>query len=133
MMREIKFRAWDKEYKKMWFPTLIAVDRYSLPELYSNPFRINEKPFNCHYGEGGNQEFMQYTGLKDKSGVEIYEGDICKTETQQAIIEFYCASFCFDGEELNEAILSEIEVIGNIYENMDVTNDSNTTDNNEPD
>lgn len=56
MTREIKFRAWDKENRRM----------RPHEELY----------FDC--GEFKNPTLMQYTGLKDKNGVEVYESDIVK-------------------------------------------------------
>ena len=61
-MREIKFRAWDKDRGKMCHFGLFDLDgHYSYVDYYRIP---DECPV------------MQYTGLKDKNGKEIYEGDI---------------------------------------------------------
>jgi uncharacterized phage protein (TIGR01671 family) len=77
---------------------------------------------------------MQYTGLKDKNGREIYEGDIIREhaidEDGQHLISsvvFFDGAFCTDdGEYLYDAIMSldrdenHSEIIGNIYENPDL-------------
>jgi len=97
-MREIKFRAWSIKEN----------------EMINDVFVVDTRTQHL-------MPLMQYTGLKDKNGKEIYEGDICRE--------------VFQGEYVGEVTFSptqgylvgnrpiwphDIEVIGNIYENGDL-------------
>lgn len=119
MNRFIKFKAWDKQEKQMIYPTFIP----------------NEPKKDSNY------VYLQYTGLKDVNGKEIYVGDIVKcTElrTEDELNE-WISPIVYDDCDLivhetkmcdvslsmffpgtNKMPLTEIEVIGNIYENPEL-------------
>jgi uncharacterized phage protein (TIGR01671 family) len=121
-MREIKFRAWIKGYD--W---LEDGDIYKTPHMYNwhSAFFCDCSPVTCwsdEFPDGEDVILMQYTGLKDKNGKEIYEGDIVRDsgngdvgEIVWGVYEWYC-TLDF-GTDLNKALYRHCEVIGNIYEN----------------
>ena len=117
-MREIKFRGWDVGFKEMesW-ESLLTSD--VLPDVLQGLFP--------------NLKLMQYTGLEDKNGVEIYEGDIVETvyngEVFAGVVVYDLSEVDFkvtDGKEKygrNFQYLTgndENEVLGNIYENPEL-------------
>ena len=120
-MREIKFKVWDKVNK-------IMVDMHAM-EYFAKTETRNQDRF----------ELMQYTGLKDKNGKEIYEGDIIRyldfdmgiegagDEYQnQGIVKYDDNLAMFYVSNRNEVEMENLwlddnlEIIGNIYENKDL-------------
>ena len=121
ILREIKFRAWDKLNKKM----ISHNELFKLDCSNEYPFLALLKNF---YQEDLDVEIMQYTGFNSMDGKEIYEGDIVKCRTYIAFMgclgNFGVEAIKFDEELLRFGThfsalseLKEIEVIGNIYEN----------------
>ena len=111
-MREIKFRAWDNEKKKME-TTFCVTSQGSIRE------HLVARPIKCL---DGIYILMQYTNLKDKNGREIWEGDIVKAQHDigeipynQEIV-YRGGGFCVGARDYI-ACFKNIEVIGNIYEN----------------
>jgi len=149
-MRELKFRAWDLNKKKMHRDVNINTSHHSYPINFSSEGVTVSSKYTSAFA------VMQFTGLKDKSGKEIYESDIVrfkhgeqgkdefneKTET----VSFLHGSFCLGSTSLGgwyndkDGNISErlshfqqtinridfyyrdfdLEIIGNIFENKEL-------------
>ena len=147
-MREIKFRAWDKKSKKMRQVVEIVFNTGFYLEPNDNTVKLiwvkgydvieqkdimmkREKDF----------ELMQYTGLKDKNGKEIYDGDILLRKTRNddewatiVLVKYGKVEFSFLHKLYNrinnphvrwqrgtyQGLETYGEVIGNIYENPEL-------------
>ena len=121
-MREIKFRAWAKSFNQRNMINWVdIVENWGFSRIYDNSDFI----------------LMQFTGLKDKNGKEIYEGDIIICRDGKFVIEYEdrFAQFIMtnkklvrDAEQLYEqdadTCMRSIEVIGNIYENPELLEES---------
>ena len=146
-MREIKFRAWDGKYNEMIYLENSGLQYFDFEGGYSLGFTVDGyKDFWAHerYESTTKQasEFpiMQYTGLKDKNGVEIYDGDVvefranytskpCGYMKAEVVIGIYKLELhaengeVYDAEEeTDEFPYAHCEVIGNIYENPELLN-----------
>lgn len=148
MKREIKFRAWiDEETKWSGTEDVGMFTGFSFKNIYAgndaadvicDDGRLIEEP------DWDKIILMQYTGLKDINGKEIYEGDIVEFSfeyygeryhyiTQNGIIKFTGLGFIFwvaEDEayyftELNYDSEADIEIIGNIYENPELCHTTN--------
>jgi uncharacterized phage protein (TIGR01671 family) len=141
-MRQIKFRAWHKVRKEMY-------------EVYGLTSEYVFKKTDDGVGNPGvpdkleDVELMQYTGLKDKNGKEIYEGDILvfttlsdsgitETKHDPVFIQWNNYKSTYDFNDNKNRVLGdypffkywtlesmrqyEVEVIGNIYENPNLIN-----------
>jgi uncharacterized phage protein (TIGR01671 family) len=118
-MRSIKFRAWDRLNNKM----------------YHTPFNGKIGEINDIFLNAGNWIYLQYTGQIDKDGTEVYEEDILEVNTvigkdfsqvllhftNRYVVTFENAGFSFGGYTFGNSHLERIKVIGNIYENPELT------------
>lgn len=114
-MRQIKFRCWSKNDKKF-----LSADRPT-----HHFFIRKDHKFTYHYLQFDEKLFdlQQFTGLLDKNGKEIYEGDIVqegigKCEVLWGVTGWDPFEYC-GGGELNS---KQCEIIGNIYENPELLN-----------
>ena len=119
-MREIKFRCFYDG--KMW-PCSVINNCYHPGDVVEIDFEKMEAEISLLPPE---TPVMQYTGLKDKNGKEIYEGDIVETffENRKYVgaIEFSSQSLAYRMKEMEHVWLTgrTIKVIGNIYENPEL-------------
>ena len=142
MKREIKFRVWDHEVKNMIYP-------YETPDKAHHSFHMlyGSLRYQNYQNGFGTANIMQYTGLKDKNGKGIYEGDVIiqkhwnggdnytePSETHEfyGVVMWHCGGFGIQtqicrgaGVEVNVCEndeYTEVEIIGNIYEDEHLLN-----------
>ena len=128
-MREIKFRAWDREAKRF--------TNYQIG-IFDDSVRFYDKAKGTWHNAGERFELMQYTGLKDKHQKPIYEGDIVNISSHTPfynIVKFdekgaafqlcpldkrWSKSYFTNYENVDK---ERFEIIGNIYENKELLNE----------
>lgn len=123
-MREFKFRAWDKGNSLMCEVEQITFDEnreITFLAVWNEEYGLQEAEPITHF------ELMQYTGLRDKDGKEIYEGDIVRSNYGNLVkVVFTKGSFkiaSLVSPNRNLCLLEYpqfVKVIGNIYENPEL-------------
>lgn len=122
-MRKIKFRAWDKENEKMMKVSSLHLENKEISVKENGTFHLFRM-----------QDLMQYTGLKDKNGKEIYEGDIVlikldETSTwHKTVVGFKKGAFIANLIDKEDYVYifhhgftgDDFEIIGNVYENKNL-------------
>lgn len=118
MSREIKFRAWHKRNKNIHEPSSMFQITTN-GNIYSSGLNVTD-----------DYVLMQYTGLKDKNGKEIYEGDVLQMlgDRLKIIIEFKGGHFFgknisstkYTHPEFNNRNWNHWEILGNIYKNPEL-------------
>lgn len=150
MSRPIKFRVWDKDYKEMHVCGKNVHDSMSFNEDGTAYY------YNLQNGEGSGEHgayiLMRYTGLNDRNGTEIYEGDIIQFEdmgeegyeykegydfTNRAVVVFKNGRYTLDKfmytnsgvlEELDDheetwLVIQTSEIVGNIHDHPHLLGD----------
>jgi len=126
-----KFRAWDKHGQKMFANDELII-------WNGNVYANDSKKLTCNNLKGwsiDDEYLMQSTGLKDKNGKEIFEGDILDYKGRKALVRWHgsYASFIYRFvDELQKRntewkplylAYMKCEIIGNIYENPELLED----------
>lgn len=123
-----KFRAWDKEDNRMILPKyLYSIDL--LKEQVTERTKCNYT-FSLHSIPFDKVEFMQSTGLKDKNGQEIFEGDIVKMAkdvysklTYYEVVRHRGGAYRLESKQHGCELWlrhTDCEIVGNIYENPEL-------------
>ncbi|EOG2072183.1 YopX family protein [Listeria monocytogenes] len=122
-MREIEYRAFVKETKKMLPVTDLCFNETESVGVSGcgNPYCT----MCVDWYSFDDVVLMQYTGLKDKNGKKIFEGDICWEEHNECygVVKFEEGKFLYVWENIAEdlwEVAASIEIYGNIHENPEL-------------
>lgn len=131
-MREIKFRVWDNDEKRMIYDDIFSSGTWLYPDyILDNDIEGQTfvtkicGPLGEEWTEG-KYPIMQYTGLKDKNNVDIYESDILAMDSEKGKVIYdegsYVVIFQSGAVILLHRVIYDFHVknVGNIYENPEL-------------
>lgn len=117
-----RYRAWDKEFKEMVQVDALVFEEQIIKATYKNGNVVKE--------DLKNYVLMQSTGLTDKNGKEIFEGDVLRVNDWLEVVSFSEEKAMFVSKEISfsetplydlfNTDIFEVEIIGNIYENPEL-------------
>jgi len=149
-MRKIKFRVWTEGYKKILKPEEFAITgegRLIIFDYWPDGEQNKQWDFDCYNQNESFYKIEQFTGLKDFTGRDIYEGDILKgttpfyskdLSTNSPIGYVDCFMLCeyqnesarfrlkdiskngYSGWDFHEGMVNNIEIVGNIFESPEL-------------
>ena len=129
-MRELKFRAYDKVKNCMYYsdnlPDMFFFGHDRKNKMYLSK-AVWDKDDETYYSDTISTDVMQYTGLKDRDGKEIYEGDVVEVEEWRTKSDkngshwkWYVYAVSFQNQQWLPDDLDGARIIGNIYENPEL-------------
>jgi hypothetical protein len=132
-MREIKFRCWDKNDKRIFIdPQMIDFYNKKIGYMQYQTEYMPDTSYSIPVGfeEFEYSELMEWTGLYDKNGEDIYEGDILFESFGERYYKVVFENGSFRAEfkgdfewhhfDLIDVVIQGCEVVGNIYENPEL-------------
>ena len=142
-MRPVKFKAWDKITKNLVNISAIDFETNKCRCNYVESYSLSWDTYNYQYQYTTsleNLELLQYTGIKDKNGKEIYEGDVVRLiniggASRLRIVKRSICNPCFVLEDIHNYLYEEtdfvqcdkaiLEIIGNKFENPELLEEEN--------